>query len=245
MGLGTACQKCAVRQRALCGALSDQTLQRFVHRRRAPTGNVILEGDEQPNWIGIILTGVVKLMKTSEDGRRQIVALQFPGQFVGRPQGRPSPFLAEAATDIELCCFAMSAFDALLRENRALEQVVMNQALEELDLAREWMFVLGRKTAKEKVASLLLLIAHHLAPDGEHAYGACAEDDQAADLGPVEFALPLSRTEMADYLGLTIETVSRQMSNMKENGIICVKGARMVTVPDVGALQRWGERDQG
>lgn len=222
--------------------MSDQTVQRYVHRRRAPTGKVILDGDEQPTWIGIILGGVVKLMKTSEDGRRQIVALQFPGQFVGRPQGKPSPFLAEAATDVELCCFPMSTFDTLMRESRALEQVVMNQTLEELDLAREWMFVLGRKTAQEKVASLLLLMAHHLSAGGDHACAAGAPPDKKENA--LVFELPLSRAEMADYLGLTIETVSRQMSNMKTNGIIAIKGARMVTVPDIAALQAWGEQAQ-
>ena len=221
--------------------MSDQTLQRFVHRRRAPPGKVILHGDEEPSWIGIILGGVVKLMKTSEDGRRQIVALQFPGQFVGRPQGKPSPFLAEAATDVDLCCFPMSTFDTLIRESRALEQVVMNQTMEELDLAREWMFVLGRKTAQEKVASLLLLMAHHLAPGGSHA---CAAGVDPIKKVTFEFELPLSRAEMADYLGLTIETVSRQMSHMKANGIISIQGARIVTVPDIDALAAWGEQPQ-
>jgi CRP/FNR family transcriptional regulator len=236
MGIGHACQKCAIRQRALCGAMSDASLTRLVHRRRAPSGNLILDGEHDPGWVGVILSGVVKLLKTAADGRRQIVGLQFPGQFVGRPGGKPSPFLAEAASDVDLCCFAGTSFEAVMRENRDLEQVVMQQTQDELDLAREWMFVLGRKTAQEKVASLLLLMAHHLS----RAPGPHQTEDKA-----VEFELPLSRTEMAEYLGLTIETVSRQISNLKAHAVIAMKGARVVTVSNLATLQDWSERNQG
>lgn len=215
--------------------MSDANLTRLAHRRRAPSGKLILDGGHDPDWIGVILSGVVKLLKTAADGRRQIVGLQFPGQFVGRPGGKPSPFLAEAASDVELCCFAGTSFDAAMRDNRDLEQVVMRQTQDELDVAREWMFVLGRKTAQEKVASLLLLMAHHLAlPAG----------DRESANKTIEFELPLSRTEMADYLGLTIETVSRQVSNLKARGMISMRGARIVCVPNLATLQDWSERAQ-
>jgi CRP/FNR family transcriptional regulator len=194
-----------------------------------------LNGGDAPEWVGVILSGIVKLLKMSPDGRRQIVAMQFPGQFVGRPGGEPSPFIAEAATDVELCCFSGTSVEGLMREHRELEHVMMQQMQEELDLAREWMFVLGRKTAQEKVASLLLMLAHHAAADGQ-GKAAC---------GSVGFDLPLSRTEMAEYLGLTIETVSRQMSNLKAHGVISIQSARQVHVPDLATLQEWSERDHG
>jgi CRP/FNR family transcriptional regulator len=215
--------------------MSDAALTRLVHRRRAPAGNLILDGEHDPGWIAVILSGVVKLLKTAADGRRQIVGLQFPGQFVGRPGGKPSPFLAEAASDVDLCCFAGSSFETAMRENRDLEHVVMHQTLEELDVAREWMFVLGRKTAQEKVASLLLLMAHHLAPEPANVPSAGKA---------IEFELPLSRTEMAEYLGLTIETVSRQISNLKAHGVISIRGARVVSVPDLAALADWSENNK-
>lgn len=236
MGIGLTCQKCAVRQKALCGALSNAELGRLVLRRRAPEGKVIFDGEEEPGWIGVILSGVVKLLKSAADGRRQIVALQFPGQFLGRPSGKSSPFLAEAATEVELCCFAKTSFEALMREHPGLEHLVMQQTIEELDMAREWMFVLGRKTAQERVASLLLVIANNMAPG-------CGAHDW--ERGPLRFELPLSRTEMAEYLGLTIETVSRQISNLKSHNVIGIEGARAVTVPDLAALEKWAERDQG
>ncbi len=97
--------------------------------------------------------------------------------------------------------------------------------LDELDAAREWMLVLGRKTAREKIASLLSIIARRdasVSPNGPS--------------GPMIFDLPLTREAMADYLGLTLETVSRQMSALKKDGVIQLEGKRKVTVPDMGRL---------
>ena len=97
--------------------------------------------------------------------------------------------------------------------------------LDELDAAREWMLVLGRKTAREKIASLLSIIARR---------------DATLQLkgaeGPLVFDLPLTREAMADYLGLTLETVSRQMSALRRDGVIELQGKRHVTIPDFGRL---------
>jgi CRP/FNR family transcriptional regulator, anaerobic regulatory protein len=94
-----------------------------------------------------------------------------------------------------------------------------------LDAAREWMLVLGRKTAREKIASLLSIVARRdasLTPKGV--------------VNTVTFDLPLTREAMADYLGLTLETVSRQMSALKKDGVISLEGKRRVTVPDMARL---------
>jgi CRP/FNR family transcriptional regulator len=99
----------------------------------------------------------------------------------------------------------------------------MAQTLRELDEAREWMVTLGRKTAAEKVASFLLLIATHLDPE--------AEGDSR------RFDLPLSRADIADFLGLTIETVSRQLSRLKSDGIISIVANRHIEVPRLSKLK--------
>ena len=235
MGIAAACQKCAVRQRAVCAVLSDSTLARLVRRRHIPVGNLILDGEDEPGGIGVILSGVVKLLKTAADGRRQIVALQFPGQFIRRPGAKTAPFLAEAASEVVLCCFPSTSFEALMREHRGLERAIMHQTQDELDLAREWLFVLGRKTAQEKVASLLLHVAHQLSLAGRCGVGTP---------GSADFDLPLSRAEMAEYLGLTIETVSRQISILKAHGVFDIRGARHVSIPDLAVLKTWSECDQ-
>ncbi|HHI69925.1 MAG TPA: transcriptional regulator, partial [Rhodobacteraceae bacterium] len=97
--------------------------------------------------------------------------------------------------------------------------------LDELDAAREWMLLLGRKTAREKIASLIAIIARR---------------DAVLQLkgtdGPMVFDLPLTRVAMADYLGLTLETVSRQISALKKDGVIQLEGKRHVTIPDFQRL---------
>jgi CRP/FNR family transcriptional regulator len=97
--------------------------------------------------------------------------------------------------------------------------------LDELDAAREWMLLLGRKTAREKIASLVAIIGRRDA--ALHIRGRN---------GPLTFDLPLTREAMADYLGLTLETVSRQISALKRDGVIELVGKRHVTVPNLDRL---------
>ena len=170
------------------------------------------------------MKGVVKLTKGLEDGRQQVVGLQFAPDFLGRLFARESTVNAEAASDVELCVVPKSALEAMIAETPALEHRLMQQTLRELDDARDWMVTLGRKTAGEKVASFLLLIALHADP----------ERDANA---PVTFELPLSRSDIADFLGLTIETVSRQITKLKAEGVIRLEGLRGVEVPDVERLR--------
>jgi CRP/FNR family transcriptional regulator len=110
-----------------------------------------------------------------------------------------------------------------MSDSPALEHLVMLQALRELDEARDWMVTLGRKNAAEKVASFLYLIATHIDP---------TEDEPVAS-----FDLPLSRADIGDFLGLTIETVSRQISKLKADGVIEIISYRHVTVPDLARLR--------
>ena len=102
---------------------------------------------------------------------------------------------------------------------------LLEMTLDELDAAREWMLVLGRKTAREKIASLLTIIARR-----------DASLNLRASKSVMVFDLPLTREAMADYLGLTLETVSRQISALKRDGVIRLQGKRHVTVPDFARL---------
>ena len=112
-----------------------------------------------------ILSGVVKLSKLTADGRQQIVGLQFAPDFIGRPFARQSDVTVEAATDVRVCSFPAHVLDAMVKQSPELEHRLHEQTLKELDEAREWMLTLGRKTASEKVASFLYLIATHINPE--------------------------------------------------------------------------------
>lgn len=231
-----ACSHCDVRHRALCGALGDEEihlLSQISHRRHFDPGEQIIGEGEPAEFFAVILSGFIKLTKLLADGRQQIVGLQFSSDFIGRPFTETSPFFAEAGSAVELCCFDAKRFEALVKSHPTLGQRLLEGTLDELDAARNWMLLLGRKTAVERVASLLHLIADR------------ARRVSCARCGPhdmVSFDLPLSRAEIGDYLGLTIETVSRQMTSLKRRGVIALEGSRRIVVSDVTQLAAASEQ---
>lgn len=227
-----ACETCAVRHKALCGALSGDEIKRInalAFRRRFQAGELILNDSEVPEFFGNIISGVVKLSKVTHDGRQQIVGLQFASDFIGRPFAARNPFFAEAASEVELCCFRKKQFEALVREIPDLEHRMFQHTLDELDAARAWMVLLGRKSAEERIASFIVLIV-----DRVQQIGCSPEIGMQED---VEAELPLTRAEIADYLGLTIETVSRQFTRLKSRGLIDAVRGRHILVRNVAALR--------
>jgi CRP/FNR family transcriptional regulator len=224
IGTSVACRSCQARHGVVCGALSAGQLSelgRHSLRRKVDAGCEIIAQGSENSFYSNITRGVVKLCKVMSDGRQQIVGLQFAPDFVGRPFVRESTLSAEAATDAEICVFPRNLLERMILETRELQRSLHAQALNELDAAREWMLTLGRRTAEEKVASLLHLIAAH-----------------AETATSTAFDLPLSRAEIADFLGLTIETVSRQLTRLRKEGVIRIENIRHITVPDMDALAK-------
>ncbi len=160
-----------------------------------------------------------------EDGRTQMVGLLLPSDFVGRPGRNGAEYDVTATTDVTMCCFRKKPFETLMERTPHIAHRLLEMTLDELDAAREWMLLLGRKTAREKIASFLSIIARR---------------DASLNLRPTKgalvFDLPLTREAMADYLGLTLETVSRQISALRKDGVIELEGKRHVTVPDFDRL---------
>jgi CRP/FNR family transcriptional regulator, anaerobic regulatory protein len=218
------CRACEARHGGLCGVLSPEQLQelnRHSSRKAVEAGREIIAQGEEITSYSNILKGVVKLSKMMADGRQQIVGLQFAPDFMGRPFLEESALTAESATDTEICTFPKAVVDRMLTGTPKMEHRLHAQSLKELDEAREWMLTLGRKSAHEKVASFLYLIATHIDP--EHGRRNA-------------FELPLSRADIADFLGLTIETVSRQMTKLRKDGVIVIENNRHVTVPHLDRL---------
>ncbi|RWM08790.1 MAG: Crp/Fnr family transcriptional regulator [Mesorhizobium sp.] len=226
-GIPVLCASCEARHRGICGALGpDQllALSKSTMRHKADAGKELVSDSRSVERFSNVLSGVVKLTKTLSDGRQQIVGLQFAPDFLGRPFQAESSLTAEAATEVELCSFPRQALERLMKEQPDLEHRLLEQKLRELDQARDWMVALGRKTAAEKIASFLLMIARNIDP------GAGPERRRAA------FELPLSRAEIADFLGLTIETVSRQITRLRGESVIRIENNRHVIVDDIGRL---------
>ncbi|QLF70601.1 Crp/Fnr family transcriptional regulator [Peteryoungia desertarenae] len=219
------CRSCEARHGGICSTLTVSQLvelNKYSARRRIDAGNEVIGQGENVSSYSNILKGVVKLSKMMSDGRQQIVGLQFAPDFMGRPFLGESTITAEAATETEVCTFPRSVVDRMVAEVPEMEHKLYDQSLKELDEARDWMLTLGRKTAQEKVASFLYLILSHIDPESDHRS---------------TFDLPLSRADIADFLGLTIETVSRQMTKLRKDGIIIIENNRHVIVPDSDRLR--------
>lgn len=222
------CEDCPIRHRAVCArcdAHELEALEEIKYYRSFQAGQTVIWSGDKMDFVGSVVSGIASLTQTMEDGRTQMVGLLLPSDFVGRPGREGAAYDVVATTDLIMCCFRKKPFEQLMMSTPHIAQRLLQMTLDELDAAREWMLVLGRKTAREKIASLLSIIARR---DATLAL--------AAVRGPVVFDLPLTREAMADYLGLTLETVSRQMSALKRDGVIQLEGKRHVTVPSLGRL---------
>ncbi|MFD1789167.1 Crp/Fnr family transcriptional regulator [Sphingomonas floccifaciens] len=230
MASSNICLDCAVRDAALCGSLDDgelRALNSIGERRRYPRGSTIIWAGDESVICANLLSGMLKLATSTPDGREQIVGLLYPADFVGQPYADEADNTVEALTDVELCVFPRRQFEHVLEDHARMERLLLQRTLTALQEARSRMLMLARKSASEKVADFLLEMAAKVGAGGcRPALG-----------GPLTFDLPLTRGQMADVLGLTIETVSRQLTRLKASGIITLPGTRAVTISDRAALE--------
>lgn len=222
------CADCQIRHRAVCSRCTTDelnALDKIKYYRTYHAGQTIALTGETMDFVGSVVTGIATLSQTMEDGRTQMVGLLLPSDFVGRPGRDGVVYNVQATTDVTMCCFHRKPFEQLMIQTPHLVQRLLQITLDELDAAREWMLVLGRKTAREKLASLLSIIARRYAVLNKRSPN-----------DVIEFDLPLTRDAMSDYLGLTLETVSRQINALKKDGVIELVGKRHIRVPDMQRL---------
>ncbi len=222
------CGDCPIRYRAVCARTDADELsmlEEIKYYRAYEAGQTVVWMGDKMDFVASVVTGVATLTRVLEDGRTQMVGLLLPSDFVGRPGREIAPYNVIATSDLLMCCFRKKPFEDMMLKTPAVGGRLLEMTLDELDAAREWMLLLGRKTAREKIASLLAILARRPA---------------ALMLRPpkgvMEFDLALTREAMADYLGLTLETVSRQISALKREGVIVLTGNRHVAVPDFARL---------
>jgi len=190
-----------------------------AHRR------IFNEGDLVKSYYQIN-SGIVKLVTTRADGRVRIVGLLYPSFFVGQSLKRRHSYAAESATEVDLWVYPKGPFEPFLKTHPELERQILYAKMHELDLSREGMLLLGRRCSYERVAGLLFMMAGQ------------ARRKDGLPKNDVYFELPLTRTEMADYLGLTLETVCRQLTTLKKKHVITLPSSRDIVVPDLELLRR-------
>ncbi|QPH54193.1 transcriptional regulator FnrL [Pontivivens ytuae] len=222
------CAACPIRHNAVCARCEADELEILegikTYRNYEAGEPIVFSGDDM-EFVASVVTGVASLSQGLEDGRTQMVGLLLPADFLGRPGRRTAAYDVVAVSPLTLCCFRRGPFEELLNSTPHIGQRLLEMTLDELDAAREWMLILGRKTAREKIASLLSILARRE-----------ASLRQATLTREASFTLPLTREAMADYLGLTLETVSRQISALKRDGVIRLQGTRGIEVPDFERL---------
>jgi CRP/FNR family transcriptional regulator len=220
-----ACAECSVRELAICRTLDENEIDQFsanARRQQLRPGQVLQwEGDESL-LVGNVIEGVVKLTATTRQGKDQTLGLAYAGDFIGRPFGSRNGQTVTALSEVRVCTFRREGFDAFARQHPDLEHDLLKRTLAELDQARSWMVRLGQRDALQRVAGFLLEMGARLTPKGA---------------GGMRFKLPFGRQDIGDLLGLTIETVSRQITALKQDGVIRLPSQREIEVLDEEALQ--------
>lgn len=226
-----ACDACAARALSVCNSLGGDDLARLdalaEHVAFEPGGALIREA-EPANHVFNITSGSVRVFKLLADGRRQITGFLFAGNFLGLATGDNYVFSAEAIEPTTVCRFRRSEYRQLIRDCPTLETVLLERANHELAAAQSQMLLLGRKTAVERIASFLLDLPAH---------------DPARPNPAGHVRLPMSRSEIADYLGLTIETVSRVLTRLKTQGFVTLPSLNEVVVSQPRRLRALADGD--
>ncbi|HET8997038.1 MAG TPA: helix-turn-helix domain-containing protein [Acetobacteraceae bacterium] len=220
------CAHCDARSHSVCNAIGDRYLARLASLTQvieAPPGTTFISEGEPANHFFNITRGTAKLFKLLPDGRRQITGFATVGHFLGLAVSDTYAFSAEALEPTRYCRFSRSKLRQLLDDFPAMEARLLQAAANELVAAQEQMLLLGRKTARERLASFLVTQNRQSTPCGQPR---------------ARFPLPMTRGDIADYLGLTIETVSRTLTVLRKEGLIDIPGPGVLIVCDRPALER-------
>lgn len=221
------CTSCTVRQLSICAGLERDDWDRLKHINQTmvlePHRLLFQEGDPAEH-VYTVTTGQLSLSLSLPDGRRQITEFLGPGDFIGLGlDGDMTHHIltAETLTEVHVCRFPRGAFARAMEQSAPLGRRVLSFASRRIAAAGEQQLMLGRKTAVERVASFLLRAARR-------------NEDRGAPASPLTLAM--TRNEIADHLGLTLETVSRGFSRLRQLGVIRLDGADRVTLGDLDRL---------
>jgi CRP/FNR family transcriptional regulator len=209
-GRDNGCQDCKVRLFSVCGALESSeldALDRISQVRHFPAKAMLFDQGALAGSVFNVTEGMVRLYKSLPDGRRQIVGFALPGDFLGLALQDRYGVAAEAINQVRVCRFVRSAFVAFVDDRPHLLRRLHEFAGHELSLAQDQMLLLGRRSADEKLAAFLLNL--------QARYGRIGPNSMVVPL-------PMSRQDIADYLGLTIETVSRTFTRFARDRLLVI-----------------------
>lgn len=217
------CARCAVRELAVCSSLPPpeaDALERHVASIDLKANGELARAGQPRRHAYSVTSGMLRVVRTLPDARRQVVAFVVPGHFVGLSGHDVHRHSIEAVVDSRVCAFAIEGVDALRQRFPAFEHTLLDRACRELDDAHDAMLLLARLSPLERLASFLLRLRQQTAPATDFA----------------RIALPMGRGDIADHLGLTVETVSRSFTRLREQGVIALPAPHLVEILDPAAL---------
>ncbi len=198
------------------------------HEQKVCTHEALFcEGDDA-DFLYEVVEGVMCNYRILLDGRRQIISFAYPGDLIGLGQADSYRYSCEAVCGARVRSISKTALMRNAQGDADIGHRLLEIATSELASMQEHQLLLGRKSAMEKLASFLVVLARK---------------SGKADDGRVRFRLPMTRTDIADYLGLTIETVSRNMTKLKVSRVIDLPQTTLVTVCDMDRLEELAEGD--
>jgi CRP/FNR family transcriptional regulator len=214
------CQTCEVRDKAICAALDDdelRALNRVATAVKLDARRTVIHEEDDSTYLFNVVIGALRLSKLLPDGRRQVTGFLFPGDFLGLSIADVYAYTAETLTETTLCRFRRADFAEMVERFPNLEHRLLELASNELVQAQDQLMILGRKNATERVASVLCKLAERIG---------------RSDGGGMKLDLPMTRGDLADYTGLSTETVSRVMTRLREAGAITTPDIRSVYIPE-------------
>lgn len=223
--LGHPCMGCEVRSMSMCRVLDCDDLgamRRLGWSLTLREGQPLFHEGDPATRVFTLTRGALKLYKLLPDGRRQIMGFMFPGDFLGIAVDEEHGFTAEAVADSQLCWFPRNRFGMFAEAHPQLERELYRLAAHELAAAQAQMVLLGRKTATERLASFFLMLLERTEKGGR------------ASARMID--LPMSRIDIADYLGLTKETVSRMLATLKDRRVVRLDALDRIEILDRATL---------
>ncbi len=220
----TRCATCEIRSYSFCRCLKDDQLNIFSkissEKEFKNKQTVFLQEEESKNLYNIT-QGNIKIYKLLRDGRIQIIGFLYPGDFFGSYKKGKYNYSAESIGDVKLCVFKQEVLDNYLEKNMNLAKELLHMTSHELTLAQDRIGVLGKLNANQRMAAFILNISKQRARIGW-------QDN------PI--SLPMMRQDIADYLGLTLETVSRELTKLKTSNLIKVLNSSQIYLRDKASL---------
>jgi CRP/FNR family transcriptional regulator len=223
-GLGV-CAKCGSRAVGLCMPLDPSALDELAHetsRFALPSHGVVFHEGDPAQSVVMLMEGVVKLSRLLADGRQQVLGFRFAGDVLGFTSGEQYTCEAETLTVSTLCRIDRKRLEPMLKRLPGLNRRLLDMCAEELAQTQDAMVSLGRRNAEERVAAFL---------------AGLAEAQRRRGQGCEVLAVPMTRAEIGDHLGLALETVSRVISGLKRRKVLREAVQHRLEIIDVAALR--------